>query len=374
MNKPSVSVVITARNEYPIILGTILSFYEELTFWGYEFEIIVVDNMSNDLGPQVIKDKFRRWIREGILRVIEFNERAGNVLVRNVGAREAKGDVVILCDAHLSIARGAIHGMVQNWSRVGGLWHPSIHSWGDTSDIRCYGYRLALEQKFWGNLSRYLPDYAKTPPKELPEPPEGLEDRWLDGPFPHQVPMASHCCILVGRKEYLELGGYHDSFRCYGGGEPFLDLLYWLMGRAVWIEPRALVRHATFSRAQWKKLNKDHEGGPIWVKGRGLTKKAKSGEERLAYGRGYGFTNEQLHFNFMLSAFVIGGVEWLDKIYRNYYEVRKINPRYVQDLKQLRREVIREGMPKRQWVDANAKMTLNEVLEKKPWEPVVHAV
>lgn len=368
MAKPKVSIVLTARNEYPIVLTTLMSFYEELVYWGYPFEIILVDNMSTDLTPEVVEDRFRRWVRAGFLKVIRYNERPGNVLVRNIGAEAATGDVVVLADSHLSITRGCIHALVDNWRKVGGLWHPAMHVWGDTSDIRCYGYRLKLKEKFWGDLSRGLPDTAKHPPEALISPPEGLEDKWASATaFPHRVPMASHCCLLAGREEYLDLGGYHPDFRCYGGGEPYLDLLYWLTGREVWLEPRALVRHATFSQASWKKIGKSHQGAPIWVKGRGLTKTAEAGEEQLRYHRGYGWTNEDVHHNFMLSAYVIGGYEWLQHMYKIYWEKRQGNPRYVADLKTLRRDVLREGAERRRWLAERQVCTLDQLLDRKPW-------
>jgi len=414
--RPKVSVVLGVRNEYPVILGTILSFVEEFEFWGYPYEIIVVDNMSTDSTTWILKDKFRRWCREKppLLKVVEYNDGPANVKVRNLGAREATGEVVFLGDGHLSIKTGTCHGMIQGWLRRGGLWHSAINIWGDTTDIKCYGYDLKLEERFWGNLCRGIPDQA-----------------FKDGvSMPYRVPMASHCCLMAGREEYLDVGGYNESFRCYGGGEPYLDLKWWLFGKEVWIFSEGLVRHAFGVNAAWRTVDATRMGRkhkelllkffsgkvtdaeekktilrqlprsrhtkvmeldqqdislnekmaaciddwPRVIRSRVQCKdgtqrsELEKGDEHLHYSRGYFWTNEQFQYNFMLSAFTIGGYKWLKQRYEQYFEGRKGNPRYVEELQQLRKEVIKNGLEDRKFIESRQVMSLDELLVKKPWE------
>ncbi|UCG53545.1 MAG: glycosyltransferase family 2 protein [Candidatus Latescibacterota bacterium] len=354
---PKVSVVLGVRNEYPVILGTMMSVVEELEFWGYPWEIIVVDNLSTDNTADILEDKFRRWVRHGLLKVIRWNDRPANVTVRNVGARKATGDVVFLGDGHLSIKIGTFHGMIQGWLKRGGLWHSAIHIWGDTSNIRCYGYDLKLEERFWGNLSRGIPDEVFEDPKKK------------TNPRPYRVPMASHCCLMAGREEYLDFRGYCENFRCYGGGEPYLDLLWWIFGKEVWLYPQGLIRHAFGVNARWETAPKDKKTRNKVHRRDGVqTQDLKEGDEYLRYSRGYNWTNEQFHYNFMLSAYCIGGYAWLRKRYEAYWEMRKGNSRYLEDLKQLRREVLHEGAETRAFIESRQVMTLDDLLEKKPWE------
>lgn len=349
--RPKVSVILGVRNEYPMILGTMNSFVEELEYFGYPWEVIVVDNLSTDNTADILRDKYRRWIREKLLKVIEYNDRPANVTVRNVGARAADGEVVFLADGHISVATGSCHGMIQGWLKRGGLWHSAIHIFGDTRDIRCYGYDLKLEERFWGNLSRFIPPEVKEA-----------------GSPPYRVPMASHCCLMAGRKEYLDFGGYCENFRCYGGGEPYLDLKWWLFGKDVWIYPQGLMRHAFGVNAQWRKVTRDKKTrNRVQLRDGRQTNELKAGDEHLHYSRGYAWTNEQFHYNFMLSAYTVGGYEWLQKRYHAYWEMRKGNSRYLDDLRQLRKEVLAEGRQDREMIEARQVMTLNELLEKKPW-------
>lgn len=352
--KPKVSVVITARNEYPVILGTMYSYYNELMHYKYPFEIIVVDNLSTDLTPDILEDKFRRWVRNKILKVIRYNDKPANVTVRNIGAQAATGDVVVLSDAHISVKTGTLDLLVKGWQAYGGLWHSAMHIWGDTSDIKCFGYSLKLEEKFWGNLSRKLADEAKAPDGSL---------------RPFNVPMASHCALLAGREEYLDFGGYNEDFEVYGGGEPYLDLKYWLFGSKVWLEPRGLFRHAFGHVATWRKVNADKKANSsVMTRDGRVTRDLKKGDEHLHYSRGYSWTNENLHFNFLLAAYTIGGYEWLQTIYKNYWEVRKGNPRYIEDLKKIRQKVLKVGQKDRERIKRRAVMTLNQLVESEPWK------
>lgn len=426
--RPKVSVVFGVRNEYPVILGTMLSFIDELEFWGYEWEIIVVDNMSTDDTRHILRDKYRRWIREGRLKVIEFDDRGANVTVRNIGAREATGEVVFLSDGHIAVATGTCHGMIQGWLKRGGLWHSAIHGWGDTRDIRCYGYDLKLRERFWGNLSRGVPkEVAVDPAARYSAPKFGA----------YRVPMASHCALMAGREEYLEFRGYCEDFKCYGGGEPYLDLLWWLFGKEVWIYGHGLMRHAHGTNPRWEtqkrpgkmedwpKRGADQVGvalerlfnNPADKDVRSLLKRCPEGlhpqirslmkdeaattadkiaqvaekmprrvrshvhhrdghqspdlhpgDEYLCYARGYAWTNDQFQFNFMLSAYCIGGYEWLKQRYEVYYQDRKGNERYVKELHEMRQEVLRVGDPWRKFISERQVMTLDELIERKPWE------
>jgi glycosyltransferase involved in cell wall biosynthesis len=354
--KPLVSVVIGCRNEFPQILGTIYSIHEELEHFGYPHEFVVVDNLSTDSMAEILEDRMRRWVRCGLLRVLKYEERGANVLVRNIGSQKARGEVLVICDAHVSIKVGTLDLMIHGHLERGGLWHSAINIWGDTTDIRCYGYDLKLEEKFWGNLCRRIPDAA------FRENGNGKE------PEPYRVPMASHCLLVAGRKEYLELRGYNEKFQVYGGGEPYLDLKYWLLGKEVWIEPRGLVRHAFGLKAGWRRARgakrMDH---PVWVRGKGLTQDLEEGDETLHYSRGYSWTNELLHGNFLLSSYTIGGYPWLQRIYKRYWETRKANQRYLDDLKDLRRWALSVGAEDRTWISKRQKLTLDELLAAPPW-------
>jgi glycosyltransferase involved in cell wall biosynthesis len=346
-----VSVVIPARNEYPQILGTIHSVTDELEYWGYPHEVIVVSNQSTDHTPDVLENRYRHWIKEGRLKVVRFDERPACWHARNVGVGVARGKVLVICDAHVSVRPGTLHGIIQNWSEHGGLWFSASQMWGDPSHTRLYGYRMQIEEKFWGALSRYIP-------------PEATVNGELR---PYTVPMAQFSLFVLDREDFLSARGFHPGFRCYGGGEPYFALKWWMLGKKAWMYSQGLVRHAFGLKIRWKKVADPERTRGKFVKGKGIVELPEVGDEFLANGRDYAWNNDQLWFNFLLAAYTIGGEEWLERRRRRYVEQCKGVERYLENLERLVKDVRLEGLNDRDWIEAHSMVSLDQLLEREPW-------
>lgn len=355
------SVVLSVRNEHPTLLGTLYSFYEDARsyFKLNDFELVVVDNCGTDSTASILRDRMRRWVKSGLLNVIDFHERPGNVVARNVGAKAARGDVVIFADGHLSIGDGLTR-LLYEGAIQGGEWHPGFQMWGDLPSMRCYGYDLKLHEKFWGNISGKVPKSVARDDKKRPAE-------------PYKIPMASHCCLAVNRSEFLDLQGYGDRLRVYGGGEPLLSLKYWVCGSSVNMEPRAVVRHCAFGVSHgWKEARNEARDSLAYVK-RGeerlfvKEREIQPGDTRIKYGREYGWTNEDKDHNFMAAAYIVGGYAWLQRVYKIFWDKRAPNERYVEDLNTLRRQVLEFCESERQHVVARTKRTLDDLLANPPW-------
>ncbi|MCS7285753.1 MAG: glycosyltransferase family 2 protein [Anaerolineae bacterium] len=88
---PSVSVIVTAYNEQAFIETTIASILES----GFPCELIVVDDGSTDQTPRIL-EKFGEKIK-----VITHPTNRGKGAAMASGLKEATGEIVIFCDAHL---------------------------------------------------------------------------------------------------------------------------------------------------------------------------------------------------------------------------------------------------------------------------------
>jgi len=88
---PPVSVIIAAYNEQAFIETTVTSILES----GFPCEIIVVDDGSTDQTPKIL-EKFA-----GKIKVITHPTNKGKGAAMASGLREARGEIVIFCDAHL---------------------------------------------------------------------------------------------------------------------------------------------------------------------------------------------------------------------------------------------------------------------------------
>lgn len=88
---PPVSVIIAAYNEQAFIETTIASILDS----GFPCEVIVVDDGSTDRTPEILQ-KFA-----GRIEIVTHPTNKGKGAAMASGLREAQGEIVVFCDAHL---------------------------------------------------------------------------------------------------------------------------------------------------------------------------------------------------------------------------------------------------------------------------------
>jgi glycosyltransferase involved in cell wall biosynthesis len=276
-----------------VVLGTLHSLVEDLEWDRIPYEIIIVDNLSDDSTADIVEHRYQRWVRNKTLKVVRYTEKPSTWCAINAGYAVSDGDLVAVADAHISVRRGSMKLLAGGAAELGGIWHAPIQMWGDTDPIKRYGHDLRLAERFWGDPCPYLP------PGE-------------DGTRPWKIPMAGACLMVLRREEIEKFGLYHPAFRAYGGGEPYLSLKWWLMGSSVWMEPRALVRHAFGIKASWEEARRPRRmRNKVYQEDGTIARRVEQGKKFLKYESGYAVSNDDFYFNFMLAAKLIGGWEWL---------------------------------------------------------------
>jgi glycosyltransferase involved in cell wall biosynthesis len=180
---------------------------------------------------------------------------------RDVGIRAAKYKNVICIDSHVIVSD------IEKWVAEHERLHAAISfpaMVGVCSEFfKYYGNKMDFDNKFW-NVRAY---------DKLPD----------SGNQPFRVCQCAHSGLLIDRDWYIRDGGYTLEQHGYGGEEPFLALLAWMMGESVWFIPQ--VWHA-------------HYQPPNRNVGAGQT--------------------DDFARNFMIAAFVIGGQEYLNIVQRNF--------------------------------------------------------
>jgi len=220
INDEGVSIVIGARNEYPQIAMTIGNLMEDMHHSGItRYEIILMDNGSDDETSRFFawkpEDKTGRWryiysprgmVSEGRLRIF-FDPIMSNVGTRNKGTEKARYKNVIFSDAHIIVRPGTIQNVVETLIKHGGLVHAPISWLGASSDNPDPGYQYSYKvgEKIWGTWTKL----------------KVSED-------PFFIPLCGHAFMGCRRDEFLEVGGYPLAQRVYGGGEPYLDFIYYI--------------------------------------------------------------------------------------------------------------------------------------------------
>ena len=301
----TVSVVISARDEFPQIVMTVHSIIADLeTFLKPDdFEIIIVDNGSKDPNSwRFIAERgmfFHRTVR------VLHDPIMGNVSARNKGAKIALGKYLFFSDAHMSYRIGSFKAMIDAIDKTGGMVHPPVQWMGgyEPSDPS-YQYTIKLGEKIWGTWNRCM----------------------VSATEPFYIPICGHCCLGMTRKQFLEFGGYNDYFRCYGGGEVYLDMKWWMLGSTVVSVPKALAYH-------------------------------------LSAGRGYSFTQNDLIHNMMLLGYALGADAFGERVYIRYLsKVRK------DILDKMHEDAKREAIKDREILLPKVKYSFLDVIEKRPWD------
>lgn len=339
-----VSVIIRSRNEYPVILSTLHALQEDLEWSGLDHEFIVVDNCSNDDTADILEDRYRRWVRSGKLKVVRYNDKASTWVAINQGYDKSDGDVIIVCDAHITVKTGTLELISNQALNHGGIWHCPVSLWGDTRQKR-YGYDLKLKDKFWGDPCPYLPI--------------GAEDSkpWL-------IPMAGACLYTVTREEIQRFGLYDPAFRAYGGGEPYLAFKWWLGGSKVWLEPRGLCRHAFGWKAHWATAKQDKTTrNSVYKKDGKISKELSKGDEYIVYDAGYKVDNREYYYNFLLAAYFIGDHKWLSLLTDSFRD--KFRDKNAVD--KIAEEVIVNGLSGRKDIERISTRSFDDLLAESPW-------
>jgi glycosyltransferase involved in cell wall biosynthesis len=86
------SIIIAAHNEGEALWQTVRSCVE--TCAGLDYEIVIADDASTDDSVEEVRRRFPH------LRVVRHDERRGAAPTKDLGAREARGDVLIFLDGH----------------------------------------------------------------------------------------------------------------------------------------------------------------------------------------------------------------------------------------------------------------------------------
>jgi hypothetical protein len=160
-----------------------------------------------------------------------------------------------------------------------------------------------------------------------------LEDNfWVTNPAEHPVNLTAYDCACGGaggfavrKAAFDSAGGYGHVglFKGWGGEETYLDLKLWMFGFRVGVNPFALHWHYASQRSY------DRHNTP------------------------------EFYQNLMTAAYVLGGDKWLDKVAASFDK-----PEF--------KDIITSRKEHRDWIAANAKYTLDEVLEKFKREGIAH--
>jgi len=219
------SIIIAAHNEGESLWKTVQSCVE--TCAGLDYEIVIADDASVDDSVEEVQRRFPQ------LRVVRHEERSGAATTKDLGAREARGDVFVFLDGHCNPEYGAIARLVRDIEELKGnaVVTPTIagldaQRWRNSPAQVGHGYFLDLEKFHCGWL----------PLSELRAVDIGRKRFY-------ESPALIGCVLAVSRQLYEDLWGFDRHMRVWGVEDLDFGLKSWLMGHPILHDPEAVVGH-----------------------------------------------------------------------------------------------------------------------------------
>ena len=218
-----ISVVVISRNEGRELKRTVENFDATLPSGS---EIVVIDDGSTDGSADEVPT------RRGRIKLLRV-ENYGVARARNLGAAEARGDVIVFADAHLRLPLDWWRPMLEVLEnpRVGGV-APAIV--GYRQDV--IGYGLTFQD------SRLEVRWRRRKPR---------------GPQP--APIIPGCCFATRRDVLGATGGWDDSQLQRGNIDNEGCVRFWMLGYELMITPDTVVAH------KFRKRSPYHVGWPEFL-------------------------------------------------------------------------------------------------------------
>jgi GT2 family glycosyltransferase/LPS sulfotransferase NodH len=204
---PSVSIVVVSHNEGENLQLTVNGIRATVSD---DVEIIVVDDWSTD-------DSTRSFDNCGA-RVVKPPVRGGVTGARNMGAREANGDVLVFADAHIDPVAGWLDALCLAFA------DPSVACSAPT--ISQIHQRHALGQGFTWHEPQLRMHWLRTGNTAI-----------------HQVPFICGCLMAFRRSDFEAVGGFDSGMVRWGSEDAEIGLNLWRRGRASVVVPEAQVAH-----------------------------------------------------------------------------------------------------------------------------------
>ena len=205
----SVSVVVVSHNEGDHLRRTVDSLLAGLPPDG---EVVVIDDGSTDGSASCLATRYLG------VTVVRPESRLGVSAARNLGAAQARGDVLVFSDAHVAAPPGWLAPLCEVLAEPGvGAVGPVVSAMG-RPDARGHGFH-------WKDAALNV--------EWLP--------RQLEEPYP--VPMMAGCFLALRRDVFAAIGGFDPGMVLYGAEDGELCLRLWTQGYDCILVPSVTVAH-----------------------------------------------------------------------------------------------------------------------------------
>lgn len=204
MSNINLSIVVLSYNRLEEIKKNVTSICKEIKSEGLYFEVIVVDNASDDGSQQFLRDLEKRY---SFLSVLLNNENYGVAKGRNIGYKKAKGNYILSIDDDTKIGIDEIQKLKAELTELpeAGILSPHIKHYKTKQNQSYHGEEVTQIANFHG------------------------------------------ACYLIKRKVFEEVG-YLDEECTFGGEELDYSIRSYNKGFKILYTPNIIVYHNNYRR------------------------------------------------------------------------------------------------------------------------------
>jgi len=184
------------------------------------YEIIVVDDVSTDGSTRLLKSKFPK------IKLIELKDNRGFIKVNNIGAKAAKGDMLVFVSNDVVLKTDSLKRMLKHFKnpKVFGV-APKILKWDKkTIQTEFLGCDFVL-----GTVVQTQPGMNEIDTNRFKEP--------------RMTFFAPTCASMIERKRLAKLGYLDEVYSPFYWEEPDLSYRAYKRGWVVIYDPKAVVYH-----------------------------------------------------------------------------------------------------------------------------------
>lgn len=215
---PAVSVVVVAWNKAPV---TLLSLASLVASAGLAFELIVVDNGSDDELPELLS-------RLDGAEVIRHTSNEGFIKAANAGAAEASCRHLLFLNNDAMVTPGSLPLMVRTldeYPGAGAVGAKLVWPTGRLQEAGSIIWRDGSAQAYGRGDDPQQPAYC----------------------YLREVDYCSGAALLVDRSLFTSLGGFDEGYGIAYYEDADLCMGVWASGRKVVYQPKSIIIHHEFT-------------------------------------------------------------------------------------------------------------------------------
>jgi hypothetical protein len=297
------SIIIAHRGNTLGLWATIHSVDAELEHSPWSYEYVICTNGEEKLHADTIT-LLHYLTKSGKLASVEHSvEPLSPPSARERAVKASRGKYLFFFDNHVLVAPKYFERAMAWMGKGHAMLHSSTRFYAGEKTV--YHYQLKLERNFWA-------DGASEP---------------TDPENPYRILAGGHGGFVVRRDVWDKVGGYWDGFVGYGGEEMYFDLKMALLGYNNWLDPKMIHYHFAGNRG---------------------------------YSRHY---TDDYYVNMLACANIIGGNDWLMKVYQNFSKnyPKMQSRKSMFDLLMIADERSKEHA---EWLAGARLLTLDELLDR----------